>query len=600
MDCNKTSHKRSIFHSFSAMFLLLCAPLLLRAQVPNAGGEALPAPSPATQTIPAANPSQQFIPLAQPDDPGEIVVEEQGEGLISLKVRDASLKQVVALIAETQRINVVFATAEDIKITGSLIRVPWQQAFETVIASAGHTWTDDQGIMIVTSLDAADTVSPRVGGRRIETFELDFAKAIDVDQTVQGLLSPVGRAWVTQSSATDNRQSREVVAVYDFPDNLAQVADYICQIDQPPRQVLIKANILQVDLRDDCRSGVNLQQLVSFSGNQLQLSTVGFANATANSATFLELTGGSLDGLIELLKTTTDAKSLASTEILAVSGQQARLQSGEQLGFRVTTTTQTSTLESVEFIDVGVVLTVTPQVTRDGRVLMRIKPEVSEGQVDPETGLPAEDTVEVETDVLLNNGQGLVIGGLIQELDSNVQSKVPLLGDIPYAGILFQRRQLIKSRAEIIITLIPHVMPYTPIGQQHNDHRVLRTHQPLTSPPLNRFPRPYEPQLADTFDNPRRLCVGRHCRTLPAAPAGAFHVTQPPFTPAQVTPAPVTPAPVAPIPAVPAQTAPIQSKTAPAEQPADIQGPLVYPPEAKMIASPTAVQQAARPYPQYR
>ncbi|MEM8945442.1 MAG: hypothetical protein AAGD11_09675 [Planctomycetota bacterium] len=527
----------------------------------------LPSPGSSVQTeLPPATP-QEVIPLAQPADAGEIVVEEQGQGLISLKVRDASLKQVVSMIAETQRVNVVFATSDDIRISGSLVRVPWQQALQTVIASAGHTWTDDQGILVVTSLDAAEGVSPRANGRRVETFELDFAKAIDVEQTVQGLLSPVGQAWVSQSSVTDNRQSREVVAVYDFPDHLAQVADYICQIDQPPRQVLIKANILQVDLRDDCRSGVNLQQLVSFSGNQIEFSTVGLANPTASTATFLELTGGSLDGLIELLKTTTDAKSLASTEILAVSGQEARLQSGQQLGFRVTTTTQTSTLESVEFIDVGVVLTVTPQVTRDGRVLMRIKPEVSEGQVDPETGLPAEDTVEVETDVLLNNGQGLVIGGLIQEIDSNVQSKVPLLGDIPYAGILFQRRQLIKSRAEIIVTLIPHVMPYTPIEIEHNDQRLMRTQQPLLSPPLQRFPRPYEPQLLDTFTNPRPLCVGRRCRTAPVVSGGSVPITP---TPNQLVP-----------------------------QPADGQGPLCYPPAGS--GAPSAVpQQATRPYPFYR
>ncbi len=468
---------------------------------------------------------QEIIPLAQSTDTGEIVVEEQGEGLISLKIRDASLKQVVAMIAETQRINIIFSAQEDIKVTGSLIRVPWRQALETILASSGHTWTDDQGIIVVTTLEAAQTIAPRAGGRRVETFELDFATAVDVDQTVQGLLSPAGKSWITQSSTTNNRQSREVVAVIDFPGNLQQIADFISQVDQPPRQVLIKANILQVDLKDDCRNGVNLRQLANLSGNQLAFSTVGFANGSLGAATtanpgatntsFLQLTGGSLNGLVELLETTTDAKSLASTELLVVSGQQAHVQSGQKLGFRVTTTTQTSSLESVEFIDVGVLLTVTPQVTRDGRVLMRIKPEVSEGQIDPDTGLPAEDTVEVETDVLLNNGQGLVIGGLIQEIDSNVQSKVPWLGDIPYAGVLFQRRQLIKSRAEIIVTLIPHVMPYAPIQITHNDHQMMRTQQPLLCPPLNRNPRPYEAQLPDTFTNPTPVFTQRYLAAMP-------------------------------------------------------------------------------------
>ncbi len=548
----------------TALTLLVILSSATRAQSPGSLLQGLlPAPPKQVAT------GSEVIPLAEPDDGGEIVVEEQGAGYISLKVRDASLKQVVAMIAETQRINVVFAAAEDIKITGSLVKVPWRQALETVIASSGHTWTDDKGILVVTALEAAETIAPRAGGRHVETFELDFAKAVDVDQTVQGLLSPAGKSWVISSSTTDNRQSREVVAVVDFPENLAQIAGYICKVDQPPRQVLIKAHILQVNLRDDCRSGVNLRQIARFSGNQIDFTTVGLANPTAAAASFLQVDGGSLDGLVEILKNTTDAKSLASTELLAVSGQEARLQSGQQLGFRVTTTTQTSTLESIEFLDVGVVLTVTPQVTRDGRVLMRIKPEVSEGQVDPETGLPAEDTVEVETDVLLNNGQGLVIGGLIQEIDSNVQSKVPWLGDIPYAGILFQKRQLVKSRAEIIVTLVPHVMPYTAIGVAHNDHRMMRTQEPLLSPPLNRFPRPYEAQLPDTFTNPNPICIRRHRHVVDCEPASDPSVT-------------TTPQPMPEVPHLPHE-----------------QGPLVFPPEGSQVPA-LGPQQAARPYPLYR
>jgi len=458
----------------------------------------------AQQESAPARVQQEIIPLAQPGDAGEIVVEEQGEGLISLKIRDASLKQVVAMIAESQHMNIIFSAPVDSKVTGSLIRVPWRQALETILASSGHTWTDDQGIMVVTTLEAAATIAPRAGGRRVETFELDFVKAVDVDQTVQGLLSPAGRSWVTQSSVTDNRQAREVVAVLDFPGNLAQIANYICQVDQPPRQVLIKAKILLIELEDTCNSGVNLQQLISFSGNEIALSTVGMANSAASPGSFLKVTGGSLDALV--LQETRDAKSLASTELLVVSGQEARLQSGERIGYQgvIIGNPSGATQQSVEFLETGVELSVIPQVTRDGRVLMRVKPKVSEGFLID--GLPNEDTVEVETDVLLNNGQGLVIGGLIQEVDSNTQRKVPWLGDIPYAGILFQRRTLIKSRTEIIVTLIPHVLPYAPIEIAHNDCRMMRTQQPLLSPPLNRFPRPYEAQLPDTFTNPTPIC----------------------------------------------------------------------------------------------
>ena len=224
----------------------------------------------------------------------------------------------------------------------------------------------------------------------------------------------------------------------------------------------------------------------------------------------MEVTGTALNGLIELLQNTTDAKTLASPRLLVVSGQQAHIQIGGQLGYRITTTTQTSSLESIEFLDVGVVLTVRPRITRDGRVLMRIKPKVSTGQVSPDTGLPSEETTEVETDILLGNGQGMVIGGLIQEQDSIVQSKIPWLGDLPYVGLLFQKRTQIKSRSEIIVTLIPHIQPYTPAVAACSAQEVMRTQQPLFTGPLNRAFRPYEPRLYDSLTNPRRPCVALH------------------------------------------------------------------------------------------
>jgi Flp pilus assembly secretin CpaC len=349
----------------------------------------------------------------------------------------------------------------------------------------------------------------------VHVFELDFASAVDIDQTVKGLLSPAGSSWVLEGSSDDNRRTREAVAVVDYPANLTQIADYICQADQPPRQVMIEAHILAVELNDDCRNGIFWEQILGVAGNQGNLGFVspGVFNVTNpqlgdpgnNSTGFIVIDTPKLSSIVEMLQSTTDAKTLASPRLLVVSGQEANIQIGEKIGYRETTTTQTSSLESVKFLDVGVVLSVTPRITRDGRVLMRVKPEVSTGQLNATTGLPNEETTEVQSDVLLEDGHGMVIGGLIQEKDENTQNKVPWLGDIPYAGVLFQRRQVVKSRTEIIVTLIPHIQPYHPTLAHRNDHDFMRTAEPLTYGPLHRFPRPYEPRMPDTFTNPRTL-----------------------------------------------------------------------------------------------
>ncbi len=98
-------------------------------------------------------------------------------------------------------------------------------------------------------------------------------------------------------------------------------------------------------------------------------------------------------------------------------------------------------MESVNFLNVGIILNVTPQITPDNKVLMKVKPEVSTGQINPDTKLPDSKTTQVETSVLLPDGHGIVIGGLIQEEDIENQAKIPFLGDIWIIGWLFQHRE---------------------------------------------------------------------------------------------------------------------------------------------------------------
>ena len=168
------------------------------------------------------------------------------------------------------------------------------------------------------------------------------------------------------------------------------------------------------------------------------------------------------------MQTTIDAKTLASPRLLVLNGQTSRLQVGDRLGYRVVTVTETASLETVDFLDVGIVLSVTPRISRDGRIVMNVKPKISTGAVNPDTGQPEEDTTQIETDLILNDGQGMIIGGLIQERDDVRQSKIPLIGDLWLIGKLFQRSEVNKRRTEIIVALTPHLFPYDLPARKRN------------------------------------------------------------------------------------------------------------------------------------
>ena len=111
--------------------------------------------------------------LSPSSDPADVQLQTDG-GLISLTARNAQLRNVVALIADAQKLNLVFAAAVDTPITATLAEIPWQQALDSLVSVSGYTWTMNKGVIFVTSAEIADSISPEVSGLAVKLFELDF------------------------------------------------------------------------------------------------------------------------------------------------------------------------------------------------------------------------------------------------------------------------------------------------------------------------------------------------------------------------------------------------------------------------------------------
>jgi len=465
-----------------------------------------------TEVVPDLDPTVR-IPLSTTVPPDAIQVNPQN-GLVTIAIRDAPLDEILGILAEREGLNLICAEDVTANVSITVRDVPFEEALTHILSVAGYTCRRQGNFLLITSVASGGTVSPEAQGREIRVFSLSYVSAVDVDLIVKGFLSPVGQSFIGESDPQDHRKTRDVLIVEDLPPYLSRIEETIRQLDTSPRQVLIEAHVLSVELEDDLRHGINWAYLKK-SNPVLTLETQGFANAAAPQAMIFDLAATELTGLVEWLKTTTDAKTLASPKVFALNGQEAKIQIGEQLGYRVTTTTQTSTMESVEFLDVGVILTVTPQITPDNRVLMKVKPVVSSGQISAETELPEEETTEVETSVMLRDGYGIVIGGLIQEEDIENQQKIPWLGDMWLVGWLFQKRNVDRKRSEIVIALIPHVVPYGPEISERETQQFHRATTPLVEGALLPYPRPYEASLPTADHRPAWLCWGRR-RCLPS------------------------------------------------------------------------------------
>lgn len=467
--------------------------------------EGIPSDSPMT-SAPATQigPDSFRIPLQGGALGGTEQLPSKGP-MVTLAVRDAPLHSVLSLLAQQQGLSVVASSELKTPVTVTLQPMTLENALDAILMVNGCTWTRINDVIYVTPLakngerDSAENFVAQ--GREVRVFGLDYVAATDIEKVVAGLLSPVGKVFTKQVDARDKRKAIEQLVVEDLPPYLTRIASYVAQADEPPRQVMVEARILQVKLESDKRHGVNLDALARVAGADVTFKTQAFA-ASAGPAAILTLDGTDFNSLLDCLTATTDSKTLAAPKLLMINGQESKIQIGRRLGYFVTTTTQTSTLQDVQFLEVGVVLTVTPQISVDGQVVMKVRPKVSSGDINPITTLPEEDTTEVDTSIMVPDGHGVIIGGLIQETDNERQSKTPFLGDIWLLGRMFQRRTIERERSEVVVALLPTIVPVGYCPTSTEELELQRVTTPLVTPSLQKARRPWEPRLPDAIRNP--------------------------------------------------------------------------------------------------
>ncbi len=371
------------------------------------------------------DPLQQLVPANKVLVPIESVPKSEkvnldgDAGMVTLIATGADLPAVLRMIADHHNLNLVLGPDISGPVTVSIRGARLDEVLDAILGVAGFAWHRVGNLLYVTGATTTG-MDPRVQGRTVQVYPLNYVGSTELESVANGLLSSVGTVHTVSSSSEDQLRTRELLVVEDTAAGHNRIAQYIAQVDVAPRQVLIEAHVLQVALGEEERHGINLQALARLRGTRLALEGSGFADDNAEGPFLaLRVDGSDMDTLIQCIRQHTNSRTLASPKVSVVNHQEAKIQIGQRLPYSVATTTQTSTVQSVQFLEVGIVLTVTPVITEDGHILMNVLPKVSGGKI-TENGFPEEDTTEVQTTVLMPDGGGIVIGGLIREenLDS--------------------------------------------------------------------------------------------------------------------------------------------------------------------------------------
>jgi len=295
-----------------------------------------------------------------------------------------------------------------------------------------------------------------------------------------------------------------LVTVRALPQELTAVKKFITATENHlHRQVIIEAKIMEVTLNDDFQQGIKWNKVLDQVGSaDIIYSTTGnvvgnvISNTIGgiNTVAFSKQTSGSdFSGVIELLQTQGNVQVLSSPRITATNNQKAVIKVGEdeyfvtEVSSTTTTGTSTTTTPEVELTPFfsGIALDVTPQISKDGSVILHVHPSVTITEEQNKTIQIGDSTLvlplaqssvrESDTIIRANSGEVVVIGGLIETYNIDIESKTPILGDIPYLGELFKNKSQKSQKRELVIMLKPIVVGQDTWKNQLQDARSLLT-----------------------------------------------------------------------------------------------------------------------------
>lgn len=386
------------------------------------------------------------------------------EPIKNINFQNADIRSVINFLAEYGGVNMVAAPNVQGQVTLNLKNVEWRQALEILANTYGLKVVDEpEGyVHVLLMKDYMERQAERERHNNeqrqivdLETkfFPIKHANAKDIIPPVKSILSTRGKVEV------DVRTNGLLVS--DEPGNLVRLEKFIAEMDRETRQVKIAAKMVEVSSDYLHELGVSWQ--VGSEGEDSRgrdyyndAATDGADRLTDpfGQYTFTTIQNGwDLEAKIAALVSDGKGKIVAHPEITTVDNKEARIQVGQKVPVKQFSATGDVV---ITFEEVGTILRVTPHITSDNRILLQMKPERSSFFFDP-SGIVI-NTSNAETNVVVENGQTAVVGGLTTQDEIVTETGIPVLKDIPVIGVLFKSKSTSQESRDLVIFVTPTIV----------------------------------------------------------------------------------------------------------------------------------------------
>src|SRR3954447_8889794 len=415
---------------------------------------------------------------------------------LSLNFQNVEVRAVLNVIADFTDLNIITSDTVTGNITLRLKDVPWDQALEIILQTRGLDsrrsgnviWIaprDELATREKLALEAQQQISD-LEQTRTESFQMNYQKAVDVQKLLsdpnQRILSKRGSAVVDARTNT--------LFVQDTPSRLDEVRKLLAKIDVPVRQVMIEARIVEANETFSRNLGVKLgyndrsarsaqggnlavgaelinagqfaglvqgTPVLNGPGLQSSLPANGLNGFNAGQLSFILFNSAATRILsleISALEADGKGKIIASPRVLTADQVEALIEQGTEIPYQQATS---SGATSVSFRKANLALKVKPQITPDGNVIMTL--DVNKDQPGATTPAGVQiNTKHVKTEVLVENGGTVVLGGIYQQNDRTDITKVPLLGDLPVLGFFFRNNTTTSAKTELLVFITPRIV----------------------------------------------------------------------------------------------------------------------------------------------
>jgi type II secretory pathway component GspD/PulD (secretin) len=375
--------------------------------------------------------------------------------------RGVPIEEVFDMLSRAEKVNIILTKGVSGNVTLTLYNATLKEAIYGVAQAAGF-WVEIRGGDYVIMGKEGSTDYPSTN-TQIKTLKVQYS---DTKQ-----IADIATKYASRYGKITPLLGRRLIVVEDLPGYIDRIEKLVEQLDVQPKQVLIEAKILEVTLDESEQYGIDWKKVFGSA----TIGTVGLAGGTAAAPTqgfFFSLLNSKLEVFLNALASRGRVRTLATPKLLALENQEAKAVIGDSTGYKVTTTINLVTTESIQFLESGVILKVTPSVDQQGRIMLRVHPEVSSATLN--LGVPSKKSTEVTTELIAEDGQSIFIGGLIKSGSNQQRNAVPVLGTVPGLGYLFGSTTQSVSASETIVVITPHV-----IREPRDAERF--TAQPVTS-----------------------------------------------------------------------------------------------------------------------